>query len=58
MGDDSLPASSIEGLLSAHMHKTLNIGEDQVSFDVHVVEEMPKDKTGKLRSVVSLIDKP
>jgi hypothetical protein len=34
------------------------MGEDLVSFDVRVVEGMPKDRKGRFRSVVSLIDNP
>lgn len=53
--DDSM-ASNIEDLLKSHMHRTLNMSEDVITFEVNVVEDMPKDRTGKLRSIVSMIN--
>ena len=35
------------------MHRTLNIGEDVISFIVNIVDEIPKDKTGKFRAIIS-----
>jgi hypothetical protein len=34
------------------------MGEDLVSFDDRVVEDMPEDRTRSFWSVVSLIDNP
>ena len=49
-------ATIAEKLLS-HMHKTLNMSEDMITFDIHIVDDLPKDATGKLRSIVSEINK-
>ena len=54
--EDSMEASKITDLLKAHMHKMLNMSEDEITFEVNVVEDMPKDRTGKLRAIVSLIN--
>jgi hypothetical protein len=34
------------------------MGEDLVSFDDRVIEDIPKDRIESFRSVVSLIDNP
>jgi hypothetical protein len=38
------------------MYETLNINKDEVSFNVLVVDEIPKDKTGKFRAIISDIE--
>ena len=53
--NNSVKASIIEDKLKHHMYKTLNMNEDMLTFIITVVEDMPKDSTGKLRSIVSLI---
>ena len=45
----------LEEKLQRHMFETLNISEDEVSFVVKVVAEIPKDKTGKFRAIISEI---
>jgi phenylacetate-CoA ligase len=54
--EGSMEASKIEEQLRSHMHKMLNMSEDVITFEVNIVEDMQKDRTGKLRAIVSLIN--
>lgn len=41
--------------LSDHMYNTLKLDRNEIEFNVNVVDDIPKDKTGKLRAIISEI---
>jgi len=49
---ETLP-KDFEKELEAHVRKELNLGEEEVSVDVEFVDDIPLDKSGKFRIVVS-----
>ena len=50
---DSVDEKIMEKELLKHLWRTLKINADQAKFEVKFVENIPLDKTGKLRKVVS-----
>jgi phenylacetate-CoA ligase len=56
MGDKTLDPTLVENKMETYMHETLNTSPEQVIFNVNVVEEIPQEKTGKLRAIVSLLE--
>ena len=48
--------TKIEKELVAHFRKVLNIPREEVSFEVEFVGDIPLDKSGKFRIVVSEIN--
>ncbi len=54
--DTSIKEDYLKKKLLEHIGKCLHIGETAFTvFDVQFVEEIPLDKSGKLRSVVSML---
>jgi len=47
---------AVETELVAHVRKMLNVGDYEMRFDVEFVDDIPLDKSGKLRKVVSDLD--
>ena len=45
--------NNLEKKLVEHIQKCLRVKESLLDFDMRFVEEIPKDKTGRLRSVIS-----
>ena len=43
----------MEAELLAHIRKMLNVGESEVAFEIEFVDDIPLDKSGKLRKVIS-----
>lgn len=39
-----------------HMYNTLNLDRKEIQFNINVVMDIPKDKTGKLRAIISEIN--
>ncbi len=48
-------SSSFSENLIAHFHKTLDLTDDFVHFEVELVDDIPKSSTGKIRFIVSEI---
>jgi phenylacetate-CoA ligase len=44
---------AVEKELAAHFGKALNVGTDELAFKVKLVDKIPLDKSGKLSTVVS-----
>jgi len=53
LGSDGVDKRIVEKELVRHLRRTLNVNEDQAKFEVRFVENIPLDKSGKLRKVVS-----
>jgi len=51
--DDGVNEKVVEAELSDHVKKMLNIRDDEVKFEIEFVEDIPFEKSGKLRKVVS-----
>lgn len=51
--NDGIEDSFLRAELLAHLRKTLNMPESEVTIDVEFVDEIPVDSTGKLSKVVS-----
>jgi phenylacetate-CoA ligase len=54
--DESFEGREMELELVRHMNKMLDLGESEVTFEVEFVDEIPLDKSGKLRKVVSELE--
>lgn len=57
LSSDGVDERTVEKELLKHLRRTLNISANKVTFEVKFVENFPLDKTGKLRKVVSELDK-
>jgi len=55
LDSDSLNERTVEEELLKHLRRTLNINADKATFKIKFVDEIPLDKTGKLRKVVSAL---
>ena len=53
LNSNGVDEEAVEKELLTHLRRTLNISTDKATFDVKFVENIPLDKTGKLRKVVS-----
>ena len=53
LSSDSVDESTVERELLKHLWRMLNISADKATFKIKFVENIPLDKTGKLRKVVS-----
>ena len=53
--DGSVEDEIMKAELLAHIRKTLNLNESDAVIEMEFVEEIPPDKTGKIRKVVSEI---
>ena len=53
MNSDDIDEGTVEKELLNHLERTLKISADKATFDVKFAEEIPLDKTGKLRKIVS-----
>jgi len=51
--DNSVDERRIEKELYTHLRKVLGISEDEVTFEAEFVDDIPLDKSGKFRIVVS-----
>ena len=56
MQPDSVAEDTMEKELLKHLWRTLNFSVDEATFKVKFVENIPLDKTGKLRKVISELD--
>ena len=55
LNEDAPDEQEIIDDLTEHMYKTLKLDRNEIGFDVNVVDDIPKDKTGKLRAIISEI---
>jgi len=53
----SVAMEVVEKELLAHLRRTLGVSSDEVAFEVEFVEDIPLDKSGKFRVVVSELEK-
>ena len=51
--NENCDETEMKNELISHMRKMLNISEDELNIEVEFVEEMPLDKSGKFRKVIS-----
>jgi len=51
--DDTVDETTIATKLAAHIRKMLKIDKYEISFEIKFVEDIPIDRSGKLRAVVS-----
>jgi len=56
LSSDGVDERTVEKELVRHLSRTLNVNAGQATFEVKFVENIPLDKTGKLRKVVSELD--
>ena len=56
LNESIVDESAIQKELQRHLRKTLNIKEDETTFEVEFVDEMPLDKTGKFQIVDSEVN--
>jgi phenylacetate-CoA ligase len=56
MKNSSVNRKLAEKELMAHFSKVLNLKADEVNFEVEFVEDIPLDKSGKFRIVVSELE--
>ena len=56
LNESIVDESVIQKELQRHLRKTLNIKEDETTFEVEFVDEMPLDKTGKFQIVDSEVN--
>jgi phenylacetate-CoA ligase len=56
--DENANRTSVERELVEHLRKMLNIEMEEITFDVRFVEEIPLDKSGKLKIVSSELGQP
>ncbi len=55
LNEDAADESEISRKLSDHMYNTLYLDRDEIILQVKIVDNIPKDKTGKFRAIVSEI---
>jgi phenylacetate-CoA ligase len=56
LNESIVDESAIQKELQRHLKETLNIKEDETTFEVEFVDEMPPDKTGKFQIVDSEVN--
>jgi len=56
LNESIVDESTIQKELQRHLRKTLNMKEDETTFEVEFVDEMPLDKTGKFQIVDSEVN--
>jgi hypothetical protein len=56
MEDKTLDPNLVETKMETYMHETLNTSPVEVTFNINIVEEIPQEKTGKLRAIISLLE--
>jgi phenylacetate-CoA ligase len=55
LNEDAPDEQKIIDDLTDHMYKTLKLDRNEIGFDIKTVDDVPKDKTGKLRAIISEI---
>lgn len=56
--DENANRTSVERELVEHLRKTLHIEMEEITFDIRFVEDIPLDKSGKLKIVSSELGQP
>jgi len=54
---DDVDESVMKAELLTHMKKMLNVDESEVTIEIEFVDAIPRNKTGKLRKVISELKK-
>lgn len=56
LNEDGLNEAEIVEKLRDHMYNTLKLDRKEIEFNVKIVNDIPKDKTGKLRAIISEVE--
>jgi formylmethanofuran dehydrogenase subunit E len=55
--DDLVSEETMEKKLVTHLQKTFNLKENELTFEIRFVDNIPIDRTGKFSAVVSELRK-